>query len=77
MTEVPCSVEGCGAGGTRWAIQRVRVARYELSVVPKDVEVPRFVCDEHAKELAAAGAVITPPLLPDSPIRFPPAGPLT
>lgn len=62
MTVVPCSVSGCLAEGTRWVHEEVRVARYEILLVPKTIDVPRFVCDEHAKEYAAEGRFVTPPL---------------
>ena len=50
MTTVTCSVEGCSEEGTRWIHEKVRVARYEFSPIPKYVDIPRFVCDRHATE---------------------------
>ena len=62
MTGVPCSVPGCGADGTRWVHEQVRVERYGVILLPKTIDIPRFVCDEHAKEFAVEGWAVTPPL---------------
>jgi hypothetical protein len=62
MTTVPCSIPGCKADGTRWAIEDVRLMRYGLQVIPKHIEIPRFVCDKHAEEYLLKGCDITPRL---------------
>lgn len=51
MTQVPCSVTGCHNEGVRWVHERVRVARYEFGPAPKYIDIPRFVCEAHSRNL--------------------------
>jgi len=65
MGEVPCSIMGCKSIGTRWVHEDVRVTRHSFppGFSPLDLDIPRFVCDGHAKELLAKGnSTVTPPL---------------
>ncbi len=62
MTFVPCSSQGCKAEGTRWAYEYAVAQRpAKVVLIPRDLWIPRFVCDTHAREAAARGAPVNPP----------------
>ena len=66
MTEVPCSIIGCKLPGTRWFHEEVEVAKYAFPPGYKSMglDIPRFVCDTHARELLARGHASVTPSLP-------------
>jgi hypothetical protein len=62
---VPCSITGCKAPGTRWVHEEVQVTRpaFPPGYRSLALDIPRFVCDGHAKEFLAKGhSTVTPHL---------------
>lgn len=55
MPDVPCSAVGCIAPGVRWVHDEIQVARYAFPPGMKAIslDIPRFLCEVHAKELLA------------------------
>jgi len=64
MTAVPCSSSGRRAEGTRWVLLGVSpMHSFFAGFVRRDeLEVSRFVCDEHARTFVQKGWVAQPPL---------------
>ena len=65
MSDVPCSTMGCKSPGSRWVHEEVQVTRHAFppGFQSLALDVPRFVCDTHARELLSKGhSTVTPPL---------------